>query len=411
MYLLYRLGIYAYYFLIFIISPFHQKASLWIKGRRNIFKHLSAQLAGNEAPLAWFHCASLGEFEQARPVMEGFKLQFPAYKILLTFFSPSGYEVRKNYPLADIICYMPIDTPANAKKFIAITQPSIVLFTKYEFWPCFIQEIHRKKILLISFSAIFCEKQLFFRSYGTYFLEVLKKINHIFVQEPNSFELLSQKGIHHTSVAGDTRFDRVSKLAALRSEVPKISTFKSSYDLLVAGSTWNEDIDILMPILTENTHYKIIIAPHEIDEPNLRYIESKSSKKCIRYSNFLKQPESDAQILLLDNVGMLSKVYAYATIAYIGGGFGKGIHNTIEAAVYGVPVIFGPQFKKFNEAKEMIELGCAFSIQNKSEFQKQLEALTNSNQYRRAAGLAKYYVQSRLGASDKILDYCKLKLK
>jgi 3-deoxy-D-manno-octulosonic-acid transferase len=404
MQLLYTLSILAYRSAIGLASLYNPKAKKWIAGRRDIFKKLESSI-DKQAPLAWFHCASLGEFEQGRPVIEAFRKAYPHYKILLTFFSPSGYEVRKSYTGADYIFYLPIDTRANAERFISITRPQIALFVKYEFWFNYLDILYRKSIPFYLISASFRGDQHFFKGYGSWFRKALHHYRHIFVQNETSRQLLSSIGVTNVSVSGDTRFDRVAEIASHAKDISIAELFSRNAQVIVAGSTWPGDEQLLIEYIREHIDVKLIIAPHEIAEEKIVSIISSCERftKAIRYSQ-ANAAVSDARVLIIDNIGMLSSLYRYGQVAYIGGGFGKGIHNILEAATYGMPVIFGPNYQKFNEAKELVRLGGAFSITGSPTLNETLNALLpDSRKLKEASAISRNYVERNTGATGIIL--------
>ncbi|MCX6312658.1 MAG: 3-deoxy-D-manno-octulosonic acid transferase [Bacteroidetes bacterium] len=411
---LYSLSIFFFGISIRIASLFNSKARLWISGRKNLFDKLEEHFQNNKGRVAWFHCASLGEFEQGRPLLEEFKKRNPDYKILLTFFSPSGYEVRKNYAGADIICYIPLDTKSNARRFLKLVNPTVVYFVKYEFWLNFLGEFRKNKISHFLVSAIFREDQIFFKTYGSIFRDALKGFTFIFTQEKKSIDLLNSIGIDHAEIAGDTRFDRVAQIAANAKEIQIAKSFSGEErKVIVAGSTWPSDEKIIFPVLGEliQNEWKLIIAPHELSENHLLAIEKGlldvgvSPVKIIRYSQANENNSTSSKVLIIDNIGMLSALYAYGRIAFIGGGFGKSIHNILEAAVFGMPVIFGPRFEKFNEAFELIENGAAFGINNENELKKILDKVSNDPQLLELlSNQSREFVQNHRGATNKILE-------
>lgn len=399
---IYTISIYLYTFLIFLASPFKTKAKKWIKGRKGLFKSLKKNL-NNTKPVAWFHCASLGEFEQGRPIIEKFKEQHPGYQILLTFFSPSGYEIRKNTPAADYVCYLPADTRKNARKFISIAQPDIVVFVKYEYWYNLIFELHQSKIPIYIVSAIFRQSQPFFAWYGAWFRKHLKLIDGFFVQNSESLNLLQQINIEKVTVSGDTRFDRVFEIRRSDKIFSEIEEFVNNQPVVLGGSTWPEDEDIILSIA--DTDARLIIAPHETDEKRIANLVKKIHHNVIRYTEINDQQLSDYKILIIDTIGMLSQLYKYATIAFIGGGFGKGIHNILEAVTFGVPVFFGPEYLKFREATELISLGGAFEVKNKEEYQKKIPGLLhNRPKLEKASQICRDYIDSNRGATSIILE-------
>lgn len=403
---MYKISIYVYYISIYIASVFrHKKAVQWINGRKNLFSEIEKKVKTSH-PLAWFHCASLGEFEQGRPLMEEFRKQYPTYKILLTFFSPSGYEVRKNYNGADYIFYLPIDTPANAKRFLALTNPTLVFFIKYEFWFNYIKQIKKNAIPFFVISSNFRKSQHYFKWYGFWFRKQLKGVSRFFVQNNNSLQLLNNIHITNVTVSGDTRFDRVMALAQNTMKLPLIEKFCDGKDIFIAGSTWEPDEDILIKLInSEKTKYKFIIAPHMVDKPHIASLVEKIKKgHVVLYSEADLDNVLYAKVLIIDCIGILSNLYRYGKIAYIGGGFGSGIHNILEAATYGMPVIFGPKYHKFIEAVELIEKGGAYCIHNENEFmQVVMDLITNNKQLREKSAIAREYVQKNIGATQLIL--------
>ncbi|MBU8891965.1 MAG: 3-deoxy-D-manno-octulosonic acid transferase [Bacteroidales bacterium] len=404
----YLFGIRIYFVLIAIASVFNEKARFWIKGRKGIFRKLKQEI-NSESKIAWFHCASLGEFEQGRPVIESFKEKYVKYKILLTFYSPSGYEIRKRYENADYIFYLPLDTPKNAKRFLNIVNPSIVFFVKYEFWFYFIKEIGKREIPLYLISGIFRKEQRFFKKYGRKSEELLRNFKHFFVQNDESKRLLAGINLNNVSVTGDTRFDRVYSIAENSKKLPLIEKFKDKSLVLVAGSTWKPDEEILLRYFNEsNNKLKLIIAPHEIHHENIVRITKLilPNLKTLKYSDANSENISTAQVLIIDSIGMLSSLYNYGDIAYIGGGFGKGIHNTLEAATFGVPLLFGPNYKKFQEAVDLINLGGACSVSGHEALKDKIEHLTDNLENAVFIGkTAADYVNNNRGATLKILNF------
>lgn len=398
---------------IWLVSPFNKKAQLWVRGRKNIFQDLENQLQLlpiDNGQLIWFHCASLGEFEQGRPVIEAFRQRFPTYKILLTFFSPSGYEVRKNYTGADLIYYLPADTPTNARRFVALVKPTMAFFVKYEFWYYYLQTLHEAKIPVISISAIFRPNQLFFKSYGGFYRSLLAYFSHIFVQNQQSFNLLKGIDIQPISLAGDTRFDRVSQIVQAVRAFPIVQAFKNEHKILMVGSAWEEDFEVIFasPMAT----IKYIIAPHEIHEEQIVAWQRQLKMKSVRYSEANDENLKDAEVLIIDNVGMLSSLYQYAEFAWIGGAFGKGLHNILEAATFGMPLFFGNKnYQKFQEANDLIAAGSAFAVADVAEFEQIfLKLLQNEALYLETANISRAYVQAHIGATEKIINFCTILL-
>ena len=412
---MYSLAIHFYAFIIALISPFHKKARIMRLGQWKTNSILREKIDRN-AKYIWFHASSLGEFEQGRPMIEKIKAEHPEYKILLTFFSPSGYEVRKNYNGADVICYLPFDTPYRVKKFLNLANPSIAVFIKYEFWGNYLQELKHRNIPVYIISSIFRRDQLFFQWFGYPYRKMLYCFTHLFVQDDRSAALLKEFGITNVTVTGDTRFDRVLDVRNQARELSPVEHFvceggKEKRLTLVAGSSWPQDEEILIPYFNEHPEMKLIIAPHEIHREHLMYIESLLKRPSVRLSDvFHDQSLAEGKdCLIVDSFGLLSSIYRYGTIAYIGGGFGAGIHNTLEAAVYGIPVLFGPKYHKFKEAKDLIKVGGGFSVSDKQSFCEKMDELLTYHEVLEAAGeSAGQFVNGNAGATDKILRIIKL---
>ncbi|MDX2304108.1 MAG: glycosyltransferase N-terminal domain-containing protein [Microscillaceae bacterium] len=405
--IVYWLVISLYFLLLRGVAFFNPKARKWVEGRKGVFERVEAALKGNQSPILWFHAASLGEFEQGRPVMEQLKALYPEIKIFLTFFSPSGYEVRKNYEKADYIFYLPADSPRNAPKLIALIKPKAVFFIKYEFWYFYLREVQKAGIPLILFSATFRESQFFFKSYSGMFRKLLRGYSHIFVQNQRSLDLLKNIGIHQSSVAYDTRFDRVLAGSLEAREIPLAEKFKNKQKLLVIGSCWGRDLDVLLPFLNEFTKpLKVIIAPHEIKESTLERIENALKNSTIRYSQAQLDTVRQYEVLLIDNVGMLSALYRYGEFAYIGGAFGEGLHNILEPAVYGVPIFFGSDYKDYPEAEELIQRRGAYSIRQVEELSRIFQELYENEELRRTQGEnSKKYILEHGGGTQEIVRY------
>lgn len=404
--LLYNIAILIYQSFIWLASKFNnKKATLFLSGRENVFALLEQKRLPGEHYI-WFHAASLGEFEQGRPIIESLKNTHPEYKILLTFFSPSGYEVRKDYQGADIICYLPMDMSWNVKRFLDIVQPDCAIFIKYEFWMNYLLELKKRQIKTYIVSAIFRESQLFFRSYGGFYRRLLKSFTHLFVQNDESVRLLHSIGFDNVTKVGDTRFDRVADIAAKSNDLPIVQAFKSDAKVLIAGSSWPNDENILLPYFNQNLSLKLIIAPHEIDEGHLQSIISQLKRPYIRYSQATIENVKEADCLIIDCFGLLSSIYRYGEIAYVGGGFGVGIHNILEAAVYGIPVIFGPNFRKFQEAVDLQQKGGAFVIENYESFSQIMSEFLeeNSSLYSSACKVSNDYSQANKGATSKVVN-------
>lgn len=403
--LLYNMAIALFDIAIKIAAPFNVRASLISKGRKAVWRQLSdASLQGN---IVWIHCASLGEFEQGRPLIEAIREAQPDYKILLSFFSPSGYEVRKNYSYADVVCYLPSDTKRNARRFIKMANPKLVFFVKYEYWYHYFKELKREGIALYSVSSIFRDEQIFFKWYGAWFRKILSCVRLFYLQDEKSAGLLKSIGLNNYVVAGDTRFDRVRAIAAAAAALPDLEDFAKGASVMVAGSSWPADEAILSDFVNSAAKdVKLIIAPHEVHEAHLAQLEERFRVPVYRYSKQKGNIASDARVLIIDTIGLLSSIYRYGSVAYIGGGFGKGIHNTLEAATYGMPVIFGPNHLKFKEALDLKELGAGFSISDKKDFLAVINKLWNQEDDKalKAAGMAaREYVESKCGATEQIL--------
>jgi 3-deoxy-D-manno-octulosonic-acid transferase len=361
----------------------------------------------NTGPVAWFHASSLGEFEQGRPIIEALRKKNPEYKILLTFFSPSGYEIRKNYSGADFIYFLPLDTRRNAEQFLAIANPVLVVFIKYEFWYHFLTQTHKGGVKLILVSAIFRREQLFFKWYGGWYRSMLKCFNHIFVQDENSFALMLNNSMEHVRIAGDTRFDRVVEIASDAKKNELVENFVADRFTYVFGSTWEKDEEIIASYINScKLDVRYIIAPHEINPVKIKSLVSRLQKPVALYSEAGGLKLSDARVLIIDNIGILAMLYRYAQVAYIGGGFGKGIHNILEAAVYGVPVVFGPNHRKFREAVELVREGGAFTIRSFTETKDILDSLREKkNMLKKASEATHAYIHRNTGATDTILNY------
>lgn len=397
---LYNIGISIYETAIRTASLWYPKAKLWYDGRKNLFERMRNAIGADEH-IIWVHVASLGEFEQGRPIIEKIRKEKPEYKILITFFSPSGYEIRKNYAGADYIFYLPSDLPSNVKRFLDIVKPEIAIFVKYEFWLNMLGELRRRRIRTYIVSAIFRRNSVFFRPYGEMWRNALETFDTIFVQNNESKELLSEIGYDNVIVAGDTRFDRVSSIAAQAKKIDIVERFKAGKRIFVAGSTWGPDEALLQPLINANPDIKFIIAPHEMDEGRIAKIITETKGGAVRYTTAGNAALTDKQVLVLDTVGLLASVYGYATWAYIGGGFGVGIHNTLEAATFGLPIAFGPNYKRFKEACDMITLGAARSVRDYKELSEWFAPLRDNAQYlAETSHTAKEYTSKHQGATD-----------
>lgn len=403
--LLYKISIFLYSLLVRISSLFNKKAKLFIQGRKNWKKNLQSQVE-KDVKYLWFHCASLGEFEQGRPVIEEIKKQFPEFRIVLTFFSPSGYEIRKNYKGADIVLYLPLDTKSNAQAFIDILKPQKAFFIKYEFWLFYISELKKQNIPLYLFSANFREGQHFFKNtpLGNWYRKMLFQFEHFFVQNETSAQLLKDIGLSNITISGDTRFDRVATIAKAAKKIPIVEKFKGNSQLIIAGSTWKPDEELLIKFINQNDDVKFIIAPHEVSNTNINRIHQLLKKPAILYSNIRDLEINDYQVLIIDSIGLLSSLYQYGNVAYIGGGFGVGIHNILEAATFGMPIIFGPKFEKFKEAVDLILENGAFPISNFEELNPIFNQLINNSKYLHSTSyICKHYVEKNVGSTKLII--------
>ncbi|MBC3541274.1 3-deoxy-D-manno-octulosonic acid transferase [Rufibacter sediminis] len=403
--ILYEVGVRAYGMGVRLAAPFLPKAAQWVNGRKEIFEEIRSKLQANTAPLAWFHCASLGEFEQGRPLIEAFKQRFPGYKIVLTFFSPSGYEVRKNYTGADFIFYLPLDTAHNAHQFLSLVNPVLAVFVKYEFWHHYTKALRKRHIPLFSVSALFRPNQIYFRKKGGFYRRILERFTHIYTQNAESAQLLASINFTKVSTAGDTRVDRVLQTAANVVPIPLAEAFKDNAPTMVIGSSWPEDLQVLLPFMQEQVpQLKFILAPHEIKDKELSEIEEQFPGQVIRFSKADAATVATYRILLIDNIGMLSSLYQYADYAYVGGAFGKGLHNTLEPAAFGPPIFFGPKYAKFQEAKDLVDAQAAFCVKSTQELNKKFLAVHgNPAALQKIRATTQAYLQKQAGATDRIL--------
>lgn len=402
---LYFVAIRVFFVGVLIASLYNKKAGAWLSGRKEILKKIR-QSVGKDERIIWFHAASLGEFEQGRPVMEAIRKKYPEYKILITFFSPSGYEIRKNYSGADYIFYLPLDTAQNASKFVEIVRPSVVFFIKYEFWYHYLRTLYKKKIPVYLISAIFRKNQLFFSWYGGWYRKMLDYFTHIFVQNDESLNLLSESGISHISKSGDTRFDRVAEIARKTKTLDIAENFRDNKTVVICGSTWDKDEDLIIKYINNSgSDLKFIIAPHEIHEAHIQRIVSELKKPYILYSEANNKNVKNKQGLIINNIGMLSSLYKYGDWAYIGGGFGAGIHNILEAATFNLPAVFGPNYQKFKEAVDLIEYEGAFCIRDLNELSAIFNVFLNDKEKRELSGkIAGDYIIKNQGATTKIMQ-------
>lgn len=403
---MYSLFILIYGLILRIASLFNKKAKLLVKGHGQTFSILQEKLVPG-AKYIWFHAASLGEFEQGRPLIEKIREQYPQYKIVLTFFSPSGYEVRKNYEGAEIVCYLPLDVFYNSEKFIKMVNPEMVFFIKYEFWANYIYKLKKRNIPLYSVASIFRPDQAFFKPYGFMYARMLKCFSHFYVQNEVSRDLLKTINITDVTVVGDTRFDRVLEIRDKAPEVPAAQLFagKDVDNILVAGSTWPPDEDIIIDYFNSHPEQRLILAPHVVSEAHLKEIESKLQRPSVRFTQASDETVVNADCLIIDCYGKLSSIYRYGRTAYIGGGFGVGIHNVPEAAVYGVPTIVGPNNKNFREVQYLLKEGATFEIQSSADYEKLMNQFALDKAFHDAAGIkAQEYIQNEAGAVEKIMN-------
>lgn len=408
MQLLYSLAVGLYGILIRIASLFSTKAADWVEGRKEWEKNLAELLQGKPINRIWFHCPSLGEFEQGRPVLEQIRKEYPEHCIVLTFFSPSGFNVRKNEPLANVVTYLPLDGAVTSRKFIRLLNPRLVFFVKYDFWYWYGKYLHEQKIPFFCVSASFRTGQLFFKSWGKFFRKMLTRYTHIFVQEQSSLELLYKNAIPGVTVSGDTRFDRVLENSARDADFPLLGKFSEGSTVLVAGSTWSGDEKVLHGLMEAAPDLKLIIAPHEINESVLRKMQQRF-RGAVRYTAASDAEVQQARVMIIDTIGMLSLVYRYGKYTYVGGGFGKGIHNILEAAVYAKPVFFGPNFKKFREARDLKAMGCGIVVKKSAELISEIARLqANGDDYGKLSAKSRKYIEDRKGATKILMNYLKL---
>ncbi|WP_456377263.1 3-deoxy-D-manno-octulosonic acid transferase [Lutibacter sp.] len=408
MYFIYNILILITGFALKIIAVFTIKIKLFVEGRTTTFQKLKSVISKDDEVI-WFHCASLGEFEQGRPILEKLKEENPTHKLVLTFFSPSGYEVRKNYKLADVVCYLPLDTQSNAKKFLDIVHPKLVVFVKYEFWPNILRELKEREVKTILVSGIFRENQAFFKWYGGWMQKSLAVFSHFFVQDKNSEVLLNSIGFSNVTVSGDTRFDRVYEITKQDNRLSFIEEFKENKYTLVAGSTWKEDEELLVNYINKeaSAEEKFIIAPHNINKEEILKLKNSIHKKAVLFSERENLNLKEYQVFIIDTVGILTKIYSYATIAYVGGGYTKsGIHNILEPATFEIPIVIGPNYHKFKEAIDLVKEDACFTVNDSKKLSVLLKKLFHLKQFREEAGKkALKYVIEKTGATTKILYY------
>lgn len=404
---LYNFLIYISSFIIWLSQFFSRKMKLFLDGRKDVFKTLASSIKAEDKTI-WFHCASLGEFEQGVPLMEVLKEKHPSHKLVITFFSPSGYEIKKNTPLADVVVYLPLDTPKNARNFIQLVHPSLAIFIKYEFWPNYLFQLKKNNIKTFLVSGLFRENQLFFKSYGGFMRKSLKSFNHFFVQDESSEKLLQQINFNNITVSGDTRFDRVFNQLKQDNNLDFISHFKQESLCIVCGSTWPEDEQVLLDYINSSSStVKFIIAPHKIEAGKIEAFKQNIKKKVVLFSEKENLNLSGYSILIIDTIGLLTKIYSYADIAYVGGAMGStGLHNILEPITFGIPIVIGKNLKKFPEAKTLLDLKGLFSVNDTAECSEILTKLADDEDFRHKAGMiAKQYAKRNIGATQKVVDY------
>ena len=393
------------HYILKLVALFNPKIKLFIDGRKNVFQKLQEAVSATDKTI-WIHCASLGEFEQGLPILEQLKKQYQNHKIVVSFFSPSGYEVKKDSPVADVFVYLPLDTKKNAKRFLNIVHPDVAIFVKYEFWPNYLAELKHRNIKTILVSGIFRQDQAFFKSYGKWMQKSLKTFNHFFVQNEASKTLLNNIQFKNVTVAGDTRFDRVSEILKRDNSLNFIKDFKQDKTTIVYGSSWSDDESIYIDYLNNSKDIKHIIAPHDIKSHKIEKLKNSISKPVLLYSEKEDKNIADYEVLIIDTIGLLTKIYSYADIAYVGGAFKTGLHNTLEPAVFGIPVVIGPEFQKFQEAVDLVNQKGVLTVSNKDTYTTVINTLINSDKHRLATGkINRNYIHQQAGATTKILNY------
>lgn len=406
MFFLYQIGIQISTVFIRVAAFFNSKFKQFIKGQNGLFEALKISLDPAK-PVIWMHAASLGEYEQGLPLLTQLKSEYPGYQVLLTFFSPSGYEVKKQSSPADIVSYLPLDTAANAKRFLEMVNPRVVIFIKYEVWPNFYKEIEQRNIPLILISARFKPNQIYFKWYGGMMKAALKRVSHFFAQDEQSISLLAKIGIDQTTLSGDTRFDRVSTIAQRDNTLLFMSRFKEGRFCFVAGSTWPQDEDLLVKYIDQaSDSIKFVLVPHNIDSDSCDDLVKRLRKKAFKFSNMVLEEVEDYQVLIIDKIGLLTKIYSYADLAYVGGGFATGLHNTLEPAVFGLPIIIGPKYRGFKEAEDMVSLKGINPVRRYEDLKKWVDLYYSNVEVRQQAGFVnESYVRKNQGASVRIMEH------
>lgn len=407
---LYQLGINLAAILLPLSRFFSSKMKLFVDGRKQSFTVLEKQIDKNQNYI-WFHVASLGEYEQGLPVMEAFKAKYPEYKLLLTFFSPSGFEIRKNNKIADVTIYLPLDTKCNVKRFLDLVQPKMVFFIKYEFWPNYLFELKKRNIPTYLISGIFRENQLFFKWYGGFYRKALLSFDHFFVQNQASAQLLQSINFNNSTVNGDTRFDRVAQIVERAKPLDFIAVFKNNTTTIVIGSSWIDDEVVYLSYLNNSINTKFIIAPHNIKEEEITRLISKIDKKTVRYTNYKTEDLKNTDVFIIDTIGILTQIYAYADIAYVGGGFKTGLHNILEPATYGNPVVIGPNYSKFQEAKDLVALGSCVVVNNTEELTTTFNRLISDDHYRKELGTKNQeFILKNKNATKIVMEFIRNKI-
>lgn len=402
---IYNILTYIISFFLKIIALFNKKIQLFVRGRKTVFSSLKHSISKTDKTI-WVHTASLGEFEQGLPIIEKLKLQYPTHKIVVSFFSPSGYEVKKNSAIADCMVYLPLDTKINAKRFVKAIHPELVIFVKYEFWPNYLNELKKQNIPTLLVSGIFREKQLFFKSYGNWMRNSLAAFTHFFVQNEKSKNLLNNIGVSNCTITGDTRYDRVFEILERDNRLDFIEEFKQDTSTIVYGSSWEDDEAIYLDFLNDSKGIKHIIAPHNIKDSKIEKLLNSISKKTVLYSDIANKNLAEFDVLIINTIGLLTKVYSYADIAYVGGAFKTGLHNVLEPAVFGIPVVIGPKYQKFQEATDLVERKGVLSVPSKKEYELTINQLINNADYRKQTGsINSTFIQQQAGATEKIIDY------
>lgn len=406
---LYNLTAHITFYILAVYGLFNGKIKLFIKGRKETFEKLS--VLAKEDRVLWFHAASLGEFEQARPIIEEVKKKYKQHKIVVSFFSPSGYEIRKNYELADVVCYLPFDTKGRVRKFVEMVHPEIAIIVKYEFWPNLLSQLKKQEIPTILVSGIFRKDQAFFKSPGGWMRKALLTFDHFFVQDQNSKELLESIELTNVTVCGDTRLDRVSRILEQDNSLDFIEEFKNDQYTTVAGSTWPEGEELLVDYINRSQGEKFMIAPHNMNAKAIQQLKDSIEKKTVLFSEKEGKSLADFDVFIIDTIGLLTKIYAYADVVYVGGGFKTGLHNTLEPATFGVPVVIGPEFSKFKEAVDLVALKGCISVKNQQEFSNIFEKLKTDTAFRQNTGeINRKYIEENKGATEKIIKYINEKL-